>query len=52
MPIIQELVRQMGGSIEIQSEEGKGTTVYVTIPCEMTALEKNSEQAILTGLQT
>ncbi len=46
MPIIQELVNQMGGSIEIQSEEGKGTTAYVIIPCEMTALEKKTEQKI------
>lgn len=51
MPIIKELVEQMGGGIEIQSEEGKGTTVYVTIPCEMTALEKGTEHTILTGQQ-
>ena len=46
MPIIQEMIRQMGGSIEIQSEEGKGATIYVIIPCEMTAMEKNTEHAI------
>lgn len=40
MPIIRELVEQMGGSIEVQSEEGKGCTVYVIIPCKMTSLEK------------
>ena len=45
MPIIQEMIRQMGGSIEIQSEEGKGVTVYVIIPCEMTAMEKSTEHA-------
>jgi signal transduction histidine kinase len=45
MPIIQEMIRQMGGSIEIQSEEGKGSTVYVIIPCEMTAMEKSTEHA-------
>ena len=44
LPIVKELVEQMGGSIEIQSEKGKGTTVYVIIPCEMTAMEKKSEQ--------
>ena len=44
MPIIKELVEQMGGSIEIQSEEGKGTTAYVIVPCEMSSLEKRSEK--------
>ena len=43
MPIIKELVEQMGGTIEIQSEEGKGTIVYVIIPCEMKSMEKRSE---------
>lgn len=40
MAIIKELVEQMGGTIEVQSEEGKGTAVYVIIPCEMTLMEK------------
>ena len=40
LPIIKELVEQMGGTIEVQSEEGKGTTTYVIIPCEMSSLEK------------
>ena len=44
MPIIRELVEQMGGSIEIQSEEGKGSTVYLIIPCEMSSLEKRSKE--------
>ena len=44
MPIIKELVEQMGGSIEIQSEEGKGTTAYVIVPCEMSSLEKRSKK--------
>ena len=43
MPIIREQVQQMGGSIEIQSEEGKGSTVYLIIPCEMSSLEKKTE---------
>ena len=43
LPIIKELVEQMGGTIEVQSEEGKGSTAYVIIPCEMTAMEKKTE---------
>jgi len=43
MAIIKELVEQMGGTIEFQSEEGKGSAVYIIIPCEMTAMEKKAE---------
>ena len=43
LPIVKELIEQMGGSIELQSEVGKGTVFYVSIPCEMTNLEKKSE---------
>ena len=43
MPIVKETVEQMGGTIEIQSEPGKGSTAYVIIPCEMTSLEKKTE---------
>lgn len=46
LPIVKELVEQMGGSIEIQSEKDKGTTAYLIIPCEMTSLEKKSEIVI------
>jgi PAS domain S-box-containing protein len=46
LPIIRALVEQMGGSIEIQSEVGKGNTVYVIIPCEMSSLEKKAEMDI------
>ena len=40
LPIIKSIVEQMGGSIEIQSEQGKGTAVYLIIPCEMIKMEK------------
>ena len=34
LPICKQLVEQMGGSIDISSETGKGTTVWITLPCE------------------
>jgi len=46
MPIIKELTEQMGGSIELQSAPGKGCTVYVIIPCEMSSMEKKTEITI------
>jgi signal transduction histidine kinase len=43
LPIVQTLVQQMGGTIEIQSEQGKGTTAWVSIPCEAHAIEKRRD---------
>ena len=43
LPIVQALVEQMGGSIELQSEKGKGTTVWVIIPCEASVIERRRE---------
>ncbi len=48
MAIIKEEVEQMGGSIELQSEKGKGTSAYVIIPCEMTAMEKKNTEIIVS----
>jgi signal transduction histidine kinase len=33
LSICHELTQRMGGSINIKSTEGKGTTVWVTLPC-------------------
>ena len=43
LPIVKELVEQMGGSVECQSERGKGTSIWVSIPCEATSIEKKKE---------
>ena len=34
LPICNELATLMGGHIDITSEVGKGTTVWLTVPCE------------------
>ena len=46
LPIVKELVEQMNGSIELQSEQGKGTSFFVSIPCEMTSFDKKAEIVI------
>ena len=43
LPIVKELTEQLGGSVECQSERGKGTTIWVNIPCEATSIEKKKE---------
>ncbi len=40
MPIVQLLAQQMGGNIDVQSDYGKGTTVWVSLPCTATVTEK------------
>lgn len=45
LPIVQALVQQMGGTIEFQSQLGKGTTAWVAVPCKMILMEKKSEIA-------
>lgn len=43
LPIIKGLVELMGGTIEFMSELGKGTTAWVSIPCELINSEKKKE---------
>ena len=43
MPIVKELIEQMNGTIELQSEVGKGTTVYISVPCEMASYDRKTE---------
>jgi chemotaxis protein histidine kinase CheA len=33
----------MGGTIDIESDMGKGTTIWVTIPCEAQEMEKRRD---------
>lgn len=38
LSICHDMVKLMGGKIKIKSEEGKGTIVWVTIPCKCTEI--------------
>ena len=44
MSIVQLLVKQMGGTIEVQSDYGKGTSVWVSIPCTASVIEKKRNE--------
>ena len=43
MPICKELVTQLGGTIDISSEVGRGTSVWITIPCEAITVEHKAD---------
>ena len=43
LPICKELLEQMGGKIEITSKVGKGTTVWITLPCEAMSVDRRQE---------
>ena len=40
LPIVKELVEQMGGMIDVLTEPDKGSTFFMSIPCEMISFEK------------
>lgn len=40
LPIVEALVKKMGGTIEMQSELGKGTSAWIFIPCHAKNIEK------------
>lgn len=44
LPIIQALLQQMGGTIEIDSKMGQGTSVWVSLPCEARTIERKLEE--------
>ena len=43
LPIVQLLAKQMGGAIELQSDYGKGTSIWVSIPCTASVIERKRE---------
>ena len=43
LPICYELAAQLGGTIEVNSERGKGTMVWIIIPCEASVVEHKKE---------
>lgn len=40
LPISKELIEQMGGTLEVSSEVGQGTTVWITLPCQATVIQR------------
>jgi signal transduction histidine kinase len=44
LPIVQAMVNQMGGTIEIESKLHQGTTAWVSIPCEAKNIERRREE--------
>jgi signal transduction histidine kinase len=40
LSICHELINYMGGEIQLKSTEGKGTTVWFTLPCKLVEMER------------
>jgi signal transduction histidine kinase len=40
LTICKELALQMGGSMEISSEQGLGTTIWVLLPCHADVIKR------------
>ena len=45
LPIVEALIKKMGGSVEITSEFGKGATTWIFLPCKPTVIERNTISA-------
>ena len=43
LSMARRIVEAHGGQIEIQSAEGQGTDVHITIPAEFSSEERNAE---------
>ena len=43
--ICRELLHQMNGTLEVSSELGSGTTVYMTLPCHATAIKRKKSSS-------
>ena len=44
LPIVQAMVQQMGGTIEMESKLNEGTTVWVSLPCEAKEIVRRREE--------
>ena len=44
LPIAQSLVQQMGGTIDVESEPDKGTTMWISVPCEAKVIKRRVNQ--------
>ena len=42
LPIVQSLVQQMGGTVDMESEIDKGITVWISIPCEAKVIKRRA----------
>jgi signal transduction histidine kinase len=40
LPIVKEIIEQMGGTIDVLSEPNKGSSFFIALPCEMIDFER------------
>ena len=44
LPIVKEMIEQMGGTIDVLSEPNKGSSFFIALPCEMIDFERKIER--------
>jgi two-component system, NtrC family, sensor histidine kinase PilS len=48
LSIVYQIIRDHGGTINVRSREGRGTTITIELPCE-TGLEVTGQESVVSG---
>ena len=45
LPICKEIITQLGGHIELESYQNRGTFIWISVPCRALEIERNAESS-------
>lgn len=49
LPICKEIITQLGGHIELESYQNRGTFIWISVPCRALEIERNSESSAINN---